>query len=209
MQLRKVNKVHLALLAIFAGTFVWSAIHPRIFSDWIVQAIFILLVAEAIIYYYKRFKFTTLTYVVITLWFVILLIAAHDSWDKVWIFEWTKGAFGWKRNNFDRVAHFFQGVTFFLAFREIIIRLSPLKKTWWASAFAAAIALSFALIHELNEWIGTEYGGVDLIGSQGDQFDTQKDMFNAFCGVVFAYFFMKKYQNRQLEKLEKEEKHSS
>jgi hypothetical protein len=75
----------------------------------------------------------------------------------------------------------------------------------WLFAICTSIALSISAAYELFEWqYAVMFGGKqaeDFLGSQGDIWDAQQDMFQALCGAVVSQLVLSRLQDRQLTAL--------
>ena len=132
---------------------------------------------------------------------MILAIGGHYTYAEVPLFNYFKEAFNLSRNNYDKVGHFFQGITPALLIREIILRKTNLKNAKFIFIFSVASALSFSALYEIFEWIIaiSTNSGDDFIGTQGDIWDTQKDMLTAFLGAIFILIFFGKIHDKNLK----------
>ena len=93
------------------------------------------------------------------------------------------------RNHYDRIVHFSFGFLLAYPIREMTIRISD-AKGFWAYWFPVEFVLAFSAIYELMEWaVAIVFGGdlgIAYLGTQGDVWDAQKDMFNAGIGAMIA-----------------------
>src|SRR5262245_10354225 len=115
------------MVLLFWAAVAWSAIHPVNPADYKIEiatpvGLFILLAAT-----FRRFRFTTLAYTLLSFEFLVLVVGAHYTHELVPLFERLKGVFGWKRNHYDRLAHFCVGFLVVVPIREILRRTSPLR----------------------------------------------------------------------------------
>ena len=95
---------------------------------------------------------------------------------------------GWERNNFDRIVHFSYGLLLAYPVREIFLRVADVRG-FWGYALPLDVVMSTSMLFELVEWTTAEVfaGGNQLyIGTQGDVWDTQKDMALATLGATIA-----------------------
>ena len=109
-------------------------------------------------------------------------------------------------NNQELVVAGFLAQGFFPAViaREILLRLSPLKEGKWLFFIVVSICLAFSAFYEMIEWWVAAFTGAaaeSFLGTQGDVWDTQWDMFLALLGAVTALLLLSKYHDKQLEKM--------
>ena len=93
--------------------------------------------------------------------------------------------------------------------REILIRRSPLRPGKWLTFLVVCVCLAISAAYELVEWWSALIGGENadaFLGTQGDQWDTQWDMFTALVGAVAALALLGRYHDRQIARL-KEHNH--
>lgn len=139
---------------------------------------------------YRRFRLSNLVYVCVFLHMLILIYGGYYTYALTPLGNWAKDAFDLSRNHYDRVGHLALG--FFPAFyaREILLRTSPLVRGKWLFFIVCSICLAIGAFWELLEWWTTllvaSDVGVAFLGSQGDVWDAQWDMFLALVGAVIA-----------------------
>ena len=180
-----------------------SAINPYNRSDWYFEAAVPLGGALILLFRYNKFRFTNFSYRLLFLESIFLLIGAHYTHAHVPLFDWIRDYFGLARNDYDRLAHFAVGFLLAIPFRELIIRLTLLRKKS-ASFFAVVSVLAMGAFYELTEWwvaITTSPGlGDAYLGTQGDVWDTQKDMLLDFVGAIVSTWSLGKVHDKILKK---------
>ena len=200
----KPRKSHLLLLFAVLAVLLWSGYKPYDRLTWWLETFpamagIIILVAT-----YRRFQFTTLCYTFIALHIYILCVGGHYTYAREPFFSWLRDTFAWQRNHFDRLGHFAQGFVPALIARELFIRLRVFNRSGWKSFVIICVCLGISAFYEFIEWWTARLSGsaaVEFLATQGDVWDTQKDMFLALIGAVCALVFMSKWQDRQLAKL--------
>jgi putative membrane protein len=200
------QKIHGVLLVSGLAFFIWSGIAPNGRFNWLMETLpaiagGILLVATC-----RRFPLTDVNYVLIWFFSLILMTGGHYTYAEVPVGNWFRDTFHLSRNHFDRVGHFFQGVIPAMLARELMLRTSPLKPGKWLFLACTSIALAISAGYELFEWrYAVMFGGKqadDFLGSQGDIWDAQKDMFQALCGAIVSQLLLGRLQDRQLKGIE-------
>lgn len=197
------SKTHffLLLLTLLGVAFAWSAIAPLERLTWWLEVFPVLIVLPVLFLTYKQFRFTQLAYMLMLVHAVILLIGGHYTYAEVPLFNWLRDTFDLSRNYYDRVGHFAQGFVPAVVAREILLRKSPLVQGRWLFFITCAICLSISAIYEFVEWWVAVYegGAADaFLGTQGDVWDTQWDMFIALIGSVIAQCLLAKMHDKQL-----------
>ena len=88
--------------------------------------------------------------------------------------------------------------------REILLRRSPLVRGKWLFYIVTCICMSVSVIYEFIEWwtaLIAGGGAIEFLGTQGDPWDTQSDMFCALIGAVVALLVLSRRHERQLSEL--------
>lgn len=151
---------------------------------------------------YKKFPLSKLVYICVFLHVLILVYGGIYTYAKTPLGNWAMEAFGWSRNHYDRVGHVALG--FFPAFviREIYLRLTGMKRGGWLYFTVCSVALAVGAFWELLEWWVTLAVASDVgqafLGSQGDIWDAQWDMFLALVGAAVAQLVLNKTHDRSM-----------
>jgi putative membrane protein len=198
------DRVNLLLTGALAVVFVWSAVRPRDYFTWLLE------VAPAIIGFvvlaatYGKFRFTQLVYTLCALHAIILMVGGHYTYAEVPLFNWIRDTFGLSRNHYDRVGHFAQGFVPAMVTREILLRTSPLGAGKWLTTIVIAVCLAISALYELLEWAvaaATGSAAEAFLGTQGDVWDTQKDMAICLAGALVALLTLIRIHDRALASL--------
>jgi putative membrane protein len=195
-------RFHLVLLATLLLIFFWSAIEPADRFTWVLEVLPAVLGVLALLTTFRRFPLTGLLYLLIWLHAVILLVGGHYTYAEVPLFNWLRDTFDLQRNYYDRVGHFAQGFVPALIAREILLRTSPLQPGKWLFFIVTCICLAISAGYEFIEWwvaVGTGTAAEAFLGTQGDVWDTQWDMFLAFCGAIIAQLVLGRCHDQQLQ----------
>jgi len=180
------------ILAIFLTALsVWSGISPFSRAVWYAEVTPVFIVFGALLITYPRFQFSNTAYFCMSLWLTLHLIGAHYTFEHV-PFQWGNrllaGWLGEGRNHFDRVAHYAIGFYSF-PMAEFLLR-RHLTGPVIAGFFSLFFIMSVAAGYELIEWqyavIAGGEEGAAFLGSQGDIWDAQKDIFADTLGAVTA-----------------------
>ncbi|HHA19295.1 MAG: hypothetical protein DRQ39_00715 [Gammaproteobacteria bacterium] len=154
---------------------------------------------------YKAFPLTLLSYRLLGLFALILIIGGYYTYAENPLFNWIQIEFNLARNHYDRLGHFMQGIVPAIVGRELLLRTSPLQRGKWLFAIVCAISLAISACYEFIEWwaaIINEQAAEAFLGTQGDHWDTQWDMFLALTGSVLAQLLLSRQHDRQLMALE-------
>jgi putative membrane protein len=194
------------LLLTVLGFLIVSGIDPQ--ADrltWFMETLPVMIGAVVLIATYTRFPLTPLTYHLIALHAFVLMVGGYYTYAEVPLFNGLRDDLGLARNHYDRIAHVVQGFVPAIIAREVLIRLSCLKPGGWLFLLTTAFCLAFSALYELIEWaaaIFTESGATAFLGTQGDPWDTQWDMFLALCGAICAQLLLSAWHNHQIETLQ-------
>jgi putative membrane protein len=118
---------------------------------------------------------------------------------------WLEDALGLSRNPYDRLGHFAQGFVPAVVVREVLLRRSPLAPGKWLTFLVVSVCLAISALYELVEWWAALIGGEGadaFLGTQGDQWDTQWDMFVALLGAATALLIFSRLHDRQITRRE-------
>lgn len=182
--------------------FIWSGTNPHDRYTWVLEVLPAILGMAALALTHRRFRFTRLTYLLIALHMIILMVGGHYTYARVPLFDWIRDALDLGRNHYDRVGHFAQGFVPAIIAREILLRASPLKKGKMLFLIVVCVCLAISAFYEFIEWwvsIATGTAADDFLGTQGDVWDTQWDMFLAFCGAIISQLLLSHTHDRHLE----------
>jgi len=135
---------------------------------------------------------------------IILMVGGHYTYAEVPIGNWFRDHFHLSRNHYDRLGHFAQGFVPAMIAREVLIRLGVIVRKGWLIAVVVSICLAVSALYELLEWFVsalTGSAGDAFLGTQGDVFDTQKDMAMALLGSIAAILTLSSIHDRQIRTL--------
>jgi len=183
---------------------VLSGIAPYDRATWWMEIFPILIAAPILIATYRRFPLTSLVYTLLAVHAIILMVGGHYTYARVPLGFWMQDLLGLARNDYDRLGHFAQGFIPALLVREMLLRTSPLRPGRWLFVLVTAVCLAFSACYEFIEWWTALLGGAsatDFLGTQGDVWDTQADMFSALVGAIAAQLVLGGVHDRALRKL--------
>jgi putative membrane protein len=177
-----------------------SAISPFDWITWWLEAIPVLIAIPILLATYKHHPLTPLLYRLIFLHMLILLLGAHYSYARVPLGFWIQDWFDFSRNHYDRIGHLMQGFMPAILAREILLRTGAVHRGGWLFFISVSICLAFSAFYEMIEWWAALAGDVaiEFLGTQGDIWDTQWDMFLALIGAISALLLLSKLHDRHL-----------
>jgi putative membrane protein len=190
----------LLLLALLA----WSGWHPYDRPTWLLEVMPILVAVPVLWATWRRFPLTTLLYICIFLHAVVLMVGGAYTYARVPLGFALQDLLQLERNPYDRIGHFFQGFVPALAAREILLRGKYVNGKGMLAFLVICVVMTVSVTYEFVEW-GTALvfgqGAQEFLGTQGDPWDTQWDMFMALIGAVTALLLCSRFHDRQVARL--------
>ena len=194
------------LLAGVACILVWSLIGCHDVFTWFMEVLPVLIAVPVLIRLYPRLPFTNLVYWLIAIHATILMVGGHYTYAMMPVFDWIKEWFHLSRNYYDRLGHFAQGFVPALIAREVLLRVTPLKKGGMLTTLVMGLCMGISAMYELVEFAAAKLTGSAadaFLGSQGDPWDTQWDMTFCLIGASCALLFFSRIHDRALARLGK------
>ena len=184
---------------------VWSGIGPYDRLTWFLEVVPVLVAVPLLAWTARSFPLTPLAYVLIAVHALILMYGGHYTYALTPFGDWLRDVFGFTRNHYDRIGHLMQGFGPAIIARELLLRTSPLRPGKWLFALVTLSILGVSASYEFTEWWAAIAGGDAagaFLGTQGDVWDTQWDMFLAGCGAIIAQASLSRVHDRQLLRLQ-------
>ncbi len=195
----RLQAVSLGLLV--AAALMVSAVNPHDRATWWLEVLPVLIVVPVIILTARRFPLTPLLYWLIAIHALILIYGGHYTYARVPLGFWLADVFEFSRNHYDRIGHLAQGFIPAVAAREILLRCSPLRRGRWLAFLVVCVCLAVSAFYELIEWwvaLLSEQAAESFLGTQGDVWDTQWDMFMCMVGAIGALTLLSRWHDHQL-----------
>lgn len=197
-------KKYWLLITLFFAGLLASAINPHDYFTWLMEVFPAIIGLIILVFTFKSFQFSYLTYVFILIHCYILFIGGHYTYAKVPLFDWIKEVFDQSRNNYDKVGHFIQGFVPAMIARELFIRKEIVEKRAWLAFLTVCTCVTISVLYEFLEWFVAIVSGESaesFLGTQGYVWDTQSDMLYAMIGAMCMVMFLAKLQDKQLLKI--------
>ncbi len=154
---------------------------------------------------YKRFPMSHMVYICVFLHMFVLIYGGYYTYAETPLGNWAKAVFGFSRNHYDRVGHIALGVFPAFIIREVLLRKTPLQRGAWLYFIIISIVLAVAAFWELLEWwvalLVASDVGTAFLGSQGDIWDAQWDMFLALVGAMVMLPILSRLHDRSMAQL--------
>jgi len=200
-----INQEKLFWLLLVVSSLSYSAIDPV--ADrltWFMETVPVMVAVPILLLTHKPFPLTLVTIRVIAIFALILIVGGHYTYAENPLFNWIQESLDLARNHYDRMGHFVQGVVPAMLTRELLLRNSPLQRGKWLFFLVCCVSLAVSACYEFVEWwaaVINAQAAEAFLGTQGDNWDTQWDMFLALTGSIVAQLTLAKTQDRQLREL--------
>ena len=181
-----------------------SSIQPFDRITWLLEVFPVLVVLPVLYATQRRFPLTSLLYTLIFMHALVLILGGAYSYARVPFGFYLADLLDLTRNPYDKIGHFFQGLVPALAAREILLRGEFVRRGKMAAFLVVCVALAISATYELIEWASAlilGQGADEFLGTQGDPWDTQSDMFFALLGSLTTILMLAPWHNLQLRQL--------
>jgi putative membrane protein len=181
------NRLIQGLLAWYLLFWAWMAVSPVDRGDWLLENILAVTAVTALVLTARRFQLSDRSYILITLFLTVHAVGAHYTYAKVPFGFWLQDLLNADRNPFDRLVHLAYGLLLAYPIREVLVRLAGVRGLWsYFLPISAILAQSgfFELVEAVAAALVSPELGAAYLGTQGDEWDAQKDMASALTGAV-------------------------
>lgn len=203
----------LIILALIVATaLIASGISPADRLTWWLEVAPVLIAAPLLAATWRRFPLTPMLYVLIAVHALVLILGARYTYSHVPLGFWIQDLLELARNPYDKIGHLAQGFVPALIAREILLRGGFVTGRRMLGFLVVCVALAISASYELIEWWAAllmGQGAHEFLGTQGDEWDAQADMFFALIGAVVALLTLGRLHDRQIAALEAERSHRS
>ena len=191
------------LIGLFLAVWIWAAIAPHDRGAWFLENLLVVGFVPVCLIAGRFFRLSDVSYGLLTLFMVLHVVGSHYTYAEVPFGFTLQKWLGADRNMYDRLVHFSFGLLFAVPVRECFIVLADMKG-FWSYYLPLDLTLSFSAVYEILEWAAVQVAnpgaGLAFLGTQGDEWDTQKDMALAGSGaliaMVLASLFLRSYRSR-------------
>ena len=183
------GRLLLGLLLFYGLFWTWLAIAPFDRRDWLLENLLSLTLVAVLVLTYRRFQFSVISYCLIGLFLTLHTIGAHYTYAEVPFGFWLKDLFSLSRNPFDRIAHFSYGFLLVYPLRELLIRLAGVRGLWSSYLSVSGILAQSGFFEVAEAVVASSVSpelGSTYLGTQGDEWDAQKDMAAAMAGALLT-----------------------
>lgn len=173
----------------YAAVWIITAIRPVDRSDWLIENLLVFIAVPFLALTYRRTPLSDTSYVLIAAFLMLHAVGAHYTYAKVPIGDWMKEPLDLDRNHFDRLVHCSFGLLLLVPVREALMRTAS-TRGFWSCVLPVAVIIAASGFFEIVEAIVAQIVSPELgtayLGTQGDEWDAQKDMAVAVVGVVVS-----------------------
>jgi putative membrane protein len=195
----------LAILSIaLVGFLAWSGWRPHDRLTWLMEVAPVIVALPLMWSTRRRFPLTDLLYACIFVHCCVLMLGGAYTYARVPMGFWMQDVLGTERNPYDKIGHFMQGFVPALLAREILIRGAFVRGRRMLAFVVVCIVLAVSATYELIEWaaaLALGQGAEEFLGTQGDPWDTQSDMFLALLGALTALALFSRRHDREIAEI--------
>jgi putative membrane protein len=158
-------------------------------ANWFLENTLVFLFLTFLCLSYKKYVFSDLSYLLVCVYLCLHVYGSKYTYAENPFGYWLKDELDLSRNHYDRIVHFSFGFLLAYPMRELFLKWAKFPK-WVAWTLPIEITLSISAFYELIEWAVADVffkaQGDAYLGTQGDIWDAQKDIFLAFTGAILA-----------------------
>jgi putative membrane protein len=192
---------------ILIALLIFTGMHAYDHATWLMEVLPVLVVLPILYATHRRFPLTALLYCLIFMHALVLIAGGMYTYARVPLGFYLQDWWHLSRNPYDKIGHLFQGFVPAIAAREILLRGGYLQRGKMLVFLVLSVVMAISATYELLEWasaLALGQGADDFLGTQGDPWDTQSDMFCAMIGGSVALLLLSRWHDRQLHKLASE-----
>ena len=183
------NRVLQGMLLWLVLVWIVAAINPLFPRDWLLENLLVFIYCALLLFTYRRFQFSNFSYGLFVVFLSLHLLGAHYTYAETPFGFWLQDWFDFERNHYDRIVHFSFGLLLAFPMREILLRQSGVSRAW-SYFISVNCILAFSAVYEVIEMMAAMIVSPELgtayLGTQGDEWDAQKDAALAFAGAIVA-----------------------
>lgn len=195
-----------SFLILLAAAFAASAIGPYDRATWLLEVFPVVLGIPVMLWLERRHGVTSLVFALVIVHCLVLVYGGAYTYARVPLGFWMQEWFGFVRNDYDKIGHFMQGFVPALIAREVLVRAARLANRRYLAFLCVSVSLAISACYELIEWwaaLALGQGADEFLGTQGDPWDTQSDMFMALLGALCSLAILSKAHDRALARVGK------
>lgn len=183
------NRILQLFLLLFTVIWISTLAGTSDINNWLLENALVFAFLPLLAYTYRRYQFSDLSYLLICVYLCLHVYGSKYTYAENPFGYWLQDITGSSRNHYDRIVHFSFGFLLAYPMRELFLRWFKYPNTvsW---VLPIEITLSVSGFYELVEWgvadVFFPAQGAAYLGTQGDMWDAQKDIFLAFSGAIMS-----------------------
>ena len=187
---------------VFAVVWIDSFIGTTDVSNWYIENTLTVISMLFLIFTYKRYRFSNFSYLLICIFLCLHAYGSKYTYAGNTFGFWLQDVFGSPRNQYDRIVHFSFGFLLYYPMQESFLKWLQYPQRI-AILLPITVTISVSGLYEILEWLVADIffvdQGVSYLGTQGDVWDSQKDMAMAFLGAVLAFSICYTFYKNHIE----------
>lgn len=190
------NRKRYLWILFWTDLLIWAilGINPVYRSDWFLENILVVVAVPYLIYVHRTTPLSNLSYTLIFFFLVLHSIGSHYTYSEVPFGRMISDWVGWERNHYDRFVHFLWGFLLTIPIFEILRKKVSRSKVRAIFIFACCIIVLVGVLYEFMEWaaavVVAPEAGTAFLGTQGDEWDAQKDLLLNLSGAIASMVFL-------------------
>lgn len=180
---------HGLIIALLLAVWLWAAIAPLSREDWLLENLLVFFFAALLLATYRYFAFSVRSYWLFAVFLALHIYGSHYTYAETPFGFWLQDALALGRNHYDRLVHFAFGALLAYPLRELLQRQTGLSGRW-LNIFSLTLVMAMSNLYEQVEMLAALIVNPELgtafLGTQGDEWDAQKDAGLATLGAVLA-----------------------
>lgn len=182
---------------LFVSLWINTLVGTTDLKNWLIENTLTVIALLFLIFTYKKYHFSNFSYFLICIFLCLHVYGSKYTYAENLFGYWLQDIFHSSRNHYDRIVHFSFGFLLYYPLQEILSKWLKIPK-YLALKLPVLIIISASALYEIIEWLVADVffveEGISYLGTQGDVWDSQKDMSVAFLGVLLAAVFYHLYR---------------
>ena len=178
-----------SFLGLFLLGWLYTLVATTDIANWFLENALVFIFLGILFSTHKKYQFSDLSSLMIVVYLCLHIYGAQHTYAENPLGYWLMETFSASRNHYDRIVHFSFGFLLAYPMRELFLTWFKFP-AWVAWILPIEMTLSISGFYELIEWgvadIFFQEQGVAYLGTQGDPWDAQKDIFLATLGALVA-----------------------
>lgn len=174
---------------LFVVVWIDSLVGTTDVKNWLIENTLTVIALLFLVVSYKTYLFSDFSYFLICIFLCLHVYGSKYTYAGNTFGFLLQDLFDSSRNQYDRLVHFSFGFLLYYPMQECFLKWLMYPKRI-AFFLPVTVILSLSGLYEIIEWLVADVffveQGISYLGTQGDVWDSQKDMAIAFLGAVIA-----------------------